>query len=88
MNTSYSSEDIVSTDSISTVHLPPEEEVTVTIPYSMYKKLMRAYKIYQQEMELDWSRTYPHYIPDPIAADYTRPQPNDWPQRYTPWCWL
>lgn len=39
---------------------------------------MRAYKIYQKEMELDWSRTYLHYIPDPIPPDYTRPLVNDW----------
>lgn len=70
-----------STETIPGISLPDEDEQRVTMPLSMYKELMRIYRLYMNETE----RTYP-FNPDPITPDYTRPQPNDWPQRHTPWC--
>lgn len=70
-----------STEAIPGISLPDEDKQKVTMPLSMYKELMRIYRLYMNQTE-----KIPSFNPDPVAPDYTRPQPNDWPQRYTPWC--
>lgn len=77
MNVTYSGESVISNESLKSIHIPDEDEQRVTMPLSMYKELMRIYRLYMSQTE----RT-----PNFITPDYTRPQPNDWPQRYTPWC--
>lgn len=81
MDAIYSRGSLISKEPIKSIRIPDEDEQRVTMPLSMYKELMRIYKLYMNQTE----RTYP-FNPNPIVPDYTRPQPNDWPQRYTPWC--
>lgn len=64
------------------ISVPDEDEQTVTMPLSLYKELIKVYKRYRQYSH----DTYLPLIPDPIVPDYTRPQPNDWPQKTIVWC--
>lgn len=68
-------------EAMSAISLPDEDEQRVSMPLSMYKELMRIYRLYTDQTKKTHS-----FNPDPIAPGYTRPQPNNWPQRYTPWC--
>lgn len=81
MDVTYSRESVISKEPLKGIRIPDEDEQRVTMPLSMYKELMRIYRLYMNQTE----RTYP-FNPDPIVPDYAKPQPNDWPQRYTPWC--
>jgi hypothetical protein len=81
MDATYSGESLISKEPIKSIRLPDEDEQRVMMPLSIYKELMRIYRLYMNQTE----RTCP-FNPNPIVPDYTRPQPNDWPQRYTPWC--
>ena len=63
------------------LNLKTDDEVTVTIPLSLYKEMLEICKLYRQQ-----NSYCPNYNPDPVVPDYTRPQPNDWPFYPRIWC--